>query len=206
MFGNGNARILVGENMILPYIAPLLNTLHVEKPEVFRHSLNVAYLTAEIYLRNYIGDLSLGIEKSGIKNIIQGALLHDIGKLKIDNKVFYKESKLTKEEQDLLKKHPQYGYEMIKEDPNISEETKEIVLCHHERLDGCGYPNQKKDLSHSIRLVNLCDRYDAMTENRPYRPKKDIYTALRILKEEINSAKIESDLDILLLLASIDER
>ena len=94
MLVSGNARILVSENAVRSNIAPLLNKLRKQKPEVFRHSLNVAYLVAEIFLRNYTDDLSLNIESDNFNEIVQGALLHDIGKLQIDDRVLLKQAEL----------------------------------------------------------------------------------------------------------------
>lgn len=202
MVVSGNARILVSENAILPYIAGYLNQLRIERPEVFRHSLNVAYLVAEIILRNYTDELSLTVEKDSLNDVIQGALLHDVGKLKVDNRVLLKESRLTDDEIELIRQHPIFGYDLLNENSEISELTKQIVLSHHERPDGTGYPYHIKNLSNSVKIVSICDKYDALTENRSYRPKKDLYTALKIILEEQD----EADFDMLLLLASINEK
>lgn len=202
MLVSGNARILVSENAILPHVAPLLNQLRNEKPEVFRHSLNVGYLVAEIILRNYTEDLSLTVEKDSLNDVIQGALLHDIGKLNIDNRILLKESPLTDEEIDIVRQHPVYGYHMIERDDRFSVTTKNIILSHHERPDGLGYPNHITDINNSVKIVSVCDKYDALTENRSYRPKKDLYTAFKIIMEEQDSA----DFDMLLLLASVNEK
>lgn len=202
MLVSGNARILVSENAILPSVAPYLNSLRAEKPEVFRHSLNVAYLVAEIILRNYTEDLSLSVEKDSLNDVIQGALLHDIGKLRLDNRILLKESPLNEEEIEEIRKHPLYGYQMLERDTSLSIVTKNIVLSHHERPDGSGYPYHIKDISNSVKIVSICDKYDALTENRSYRPKKDLYTAFKIILEEQD----ESDFDMLLLLASINDK
>lgn len=202
MIVSGNARLLVCENAILPQVAVYLNRLRSEKPEVFRHSLNVAYLVAEICLRNYISDdLDLSIEKDSMNDTIQGALLHDIGKLNIDNRILLKQHALTPEEITELRNHPLYGYEMIKDDP-VPDIVKEIVLKHHEKSDGMGYPNGITEIRNEIKIVSICDKFDALTENRSYRPKKDIYTAFKILLED----QTYDDLDIFLLLASINEK
>lgn len=202
MIVSGNARLLVSENAILPYIAKYLNQLRVEKPEVFRHSLNVAYLVAEIILRNYTEDLSLTVEKDSLNEVIQGALLHDIGKLKIDNAVLLKSSQLSSDDIDLIRQHPLFGYEMLKDDAEISDTTRNIVLSHHERTEGTGYPNCIKVMDNSIKLVSICDKYDALTENRSYRPKKDLFMAFKIIMEEQD----EIDRDMILLLASVNEK
>lgn len=202
MLVSGNARILVSENAVRSNIAPLLNKLRKQKPEVFRHSLNVAYLVAEIFLRNYTDDLSLNIESDKFNEIIQGALLHDIGKLQIDDRVLLKQTELTDADREEIKKHTVYGYNMIKDEDCFTDLAKQIVLMHHEKPNGTGYPHGTKNIPSEVKIVTICDKYDALTENRAYRPRKDLYTAFKIIFDEQD----KEDLDMLLLLASINEK
>lgn len=206
MFISDNARLLVNENQIEPNIAPYLYRLKTERKEVHLHSLNVAYLVAEILLRDFKGELGelTEADKVPLNEVVQGALLHDIGKLKIDNAILLKDKELSSKEYEEIKKHPLLGYEMIKDNPQLSDITKQIVLSHHERADGKGYPYGITNIDNSIKIVNYCDRYDAMTEDRKYRAKKSVYTALRILKDEIIETQNESDFDFLMLLASVN--
>lgn len=202
MFVSNNARIIVSENLVLPQIAPFMNDLRQTRPEVFVHCLNVAYLVAEISLRNYNEDLFLPIERDSIHEVVQGALLHDIGKMEIDNAVLLKHEALTENEVEEIKLHPVYGYDMVKDNPDLSDLTKDIILSHHERADGLGYPNGVKDIKNEVKLVSICDKYDALTEHRSYRRKKDTYTAFKIIAQEQNL----EDLDVLLLLASVEDK
>ena len=200
MLVSSDARLLVSQNAILPSVAKYLNRLNTERYDVFRHSLNTAYLVAEMLFRDYSDDLL--ITKNEWDDIIKGALLHDVGKLEIDNKILLKKSALTDKEIDEIHQHPIYGYNIVKDDEGLSDMTKEIILSHHERSDGSGYPNGKTDIPDFVKIVGICDKYDALTENRSYRPKKDLVTTFKILMEEQN----EVDLDMFLLLASISEK
>ena len=202
MLVSSDARLLVSENAVIPNVAEYLNKLRKHRHEVFCHSLNTAYLVAEILFRNYSDNLSLIIKKKDWNNVVQGALLHDIGKLKIDNDILLKKSSLSDKEIEEIHKHTIYGYDIVKSDKKLSSMTKEIVLSHHERCDGTGYPNKVMDIPDYVKVVGMCDKYDALTENRSYRPKKDLFTAFKILMEE----KSEIDFDMFLLLASISEK
>jgi HD-GYP domain-containing protein (c-di-GMP phosphodiesterase class II) len=102
-----------------------------------------------------------------------GALLHDIGKLKIPEEILKKPSQLTVEEFEEIKKHTTYGYEILKNFENISMESAFIALGHHERFDGSGYPLQLRgeNIYQFARIVAVADVYDALTSDRVYRKK-----------------------------------
>ncbi|WP_069998619.1 HD domain-containing phosphohydrolase [Cellulosilyticum sp. I15G10I2] len=122
-------------------------------------------------------------------------ILHDIGKIGIPESVLNKVEKLTQEEYDLIKKHPVIGYDMIKE-VEFLKESSEILLQHHERIDGKGYPYHLTD--HQIRIeakiLAVADAYDAMSSFRIYR--SDVLTDQEIVKELINSKGKQLDAHI----------
>ena len=97
-------------------------------------------------------------------------LLHDIGKVAIDENILNKPGKLTNEEWEELKRHPEIGYRILSS-ANDMAEIAEYVLAHHERWDGKGYPFgiRGTDIPISARIVALADAFDAMTTDRPYR-------------------------------------
>lgn len=101
-----------------------------------------------------------------------GSLLHDIGKLAIPEKILTKPGKLLEEEYMFIKQHSQFGYELIKEIPNM-DKAKEIVLYHHESYDGNGYPKGLKgeEIPLLARIVCIADAYDAMTSKRIYKSR-----------------------------------
>lgn len=130
------------------------------------HSLDVciySLITAKALRLNYEDTVKLGI----------GAILHDVGKLKIPEGILNKKGKLNEEEFLEVKKHSKYGYDILMKCPQISYDVLKIVLQHHERCDGSGYPNQKKsDEIHKLsKIVAVADIYDALTSDRVYQKK-----------------------------------
>lgn len=112
----------------------------------------------------------IGLSRGELYELKHGSLLHDIGKLNIPELVLTKPGRLTDEEYILIKNHSLYGHNLVKEIPNLNL-AKEIVLYHHERVDGTGYPDGLKgnDIPLLARLVCIADAFDAMMSRRPYR-------------------------------------
>jgi len=104
------------------------------------------------------------------KTLVMGAWLHDIGKLAIPDAILLKPASLTAEERSIMRAHVQIGYDLVKRIPFLSD-AAEIVLTHHERWDGSGYPRGMKgtDIPYGARIFAVADALDAMTSNRPYR-------------------------------------
>lgn len=135
----------------------------------YRHSINVA-----IYC-NILG-YWINMDNDDIKIVSVAGLLHDIGKSKISKSIIQKihrfsEKSLNEKELMELKKHPQYGYDMIK-NQDIDEEIKNAILMHHEKIDGCGYPQGIKDndISSFAKMVAICDSYDLMIDREKMSP------------------------------------
>ncbi len=107
-----------------------------------------------------------------------GSILHDIGKIHIRETTLFKETPLTGEEWEEIKKHPVNGAEMIKDIPYLSHAIP-IVRHHHERWDGSGYPDRLAGEAIPIeaRIVAVADAFDAMTSERPYSPSRDLEDA-----------------------------
>jgi putative nucleotidyltransferase with HDIG domain len=105
-----------------------------------------------------------------IERLNMAALLHDVGKIGVDDQILNKPGKLTKEEFDTIKTHPLIGYNILKDIKSL-ESILPIVRHHHERYDGKGYPDCKKaeELSLDVFIIQLADSIDAMTTDRPYR-------------------------------------
>lgn len=118
-----------------------------------------------------------------------GSLLMDIGKIKIPNSILQKSTPLSQLEIEAIKKHPVIGYQLIKDNKEIDEISKRIVLMHHEQYDGKGYPlgvdNSKIDIF--TKIASLCDAFDAMTTERPYRPPIPIRVAIEEILKNIGS-------------------
>lgn len=145
----------------------------------YRHSVNVTILTI-------LTSKAMGYTESEIEEIALGALLHDIGKALVPSELLKKKGRLTDEEQLIMKDHPELGYQLVKEMDTIPESVKQIIRMHHEKMDGSGYPNGKKglDIPKHVRLITVCDMYDAMTTTRSYRKKMPLHTALEILMKD----------------------
>jgi HD-GYP domain-containing protein (c-di-GMP phosphodiesterase class II) len=113
----------------------------------------------------------LDLSESETKQAGMAGLLHDIGKAGIDNAVLNKPGALTEDEFTLVKSHPQRGYEMLMQG-NISDEVVlDVCLHHHEKVSGLGYPHKLKadEISLFAKMGAVCDVYDAVTSNRPYK-------------------------------------
>ncbi|HCD72439.1 MAG TPA: hypothetical protein DEQ04_07805, partial [Thermovirga lienii] len=118
-------------------------------------------------------------------SLAMGAVLHDIGKTKIPLKVLNKPGKLSPEEWQLMQQHVTFGYQMVKDTPNLMPTSKAIVAHHHRFLDGSGYSAQGvqdlESIPNHVRIVTISDIYDAIVSERPYHVAALPYHALKIL-------------------------
>jgi putative nucleotidyltransferase with HDIG domain len=112
----------------------------------------------------------LGLDQSYLGDIEVAALLHDIGKIGISDAILNKPAKLTAEEYELMKKHPEFGWAVLRQVPGM-ERASLIILHHHESYDGKGYPGGLKgeEIPIGSRIVSVIDAFDAMVSSRPYR-------------------------------------
>ena len=116
-----------------------------------------------------------------------GFFLHDVGKVSIDPSIITKPGKLTAGEMQEMRRHPSLGYKLLHETKQLTEESKIIVLQHHERVDGTGYPKGLRggDIHIYGRICSIADVYDALTSDRPYRRKLPPFEALKIMHDEM---------------------
>ena len=132
----------------------------------YKHCLRVAMLATSVAYQ-------LNLSKKDTKEVIVSALLHDIGKSSIDHDIIIKPSKLTDSEFAEIKRHPYIGYNVLKNSGNntFTGNIMSGVLFHHEKYDGTGYPTGMKgrDIPLIARIIAVCDVFDALTSNRPYR-------------------------------------
>lgn len=124
----------------------------------------------------------LGLEEAELQNLEVAALLHDIGKVGIPDSILKKPGKLDPEEYALMKKHPEYGWAVLRMLPGFERASLDI-LHHHESVDGKGYPAGLKDTEIPIvsRIVCVIDAFDAMVSSRPYRAGLPVEEAARRL-------------------------
>jgi len=113
----------------------------------------------------------LGLTGNDLKEVGLAGLLHDVGKMMIDDAVLNKPGKLTDEEFNIIKEHPRKGWELLKDSPEITATALDVCLHHHERVDGTGYPERisGEQLTLFSRMGAVCDVYDALTSNRCYK-------------------------------------
>lgn len=124
-----------------------------------------------------------------------GALVHDVGKIGVPDNVLTKPARLTDEEYEIVKMHPEWGQKII-EQIGLFHECVPIVRWHHERLDGSGYPDRKRahELSILVRIVSIADTFDAMTSNRAYRSGMEVEKALGILQTCADKGELDAQL------------
>ncbi|SHJ68506.1 HD-GYP domain-containing protein [Tepidibacter formicigenes] len=151
-----------------------VNQLRTVDDYLYEHSLNVAVSCI------YTGIL-LKYDKTKLQKLALGALLHDIGKTFVDPNILNKPSKLTIEERKEVEKHPELGYRFIYDNygNEISTLSKQIILQHHEKWNGKGYPNQLsgEGIYELARICSIADVFDALTADRVYRKAMPIYVA-----------------------------
>ena len=154
-------------------LAGVFRMLGFRRYETFQHSKRVA-----AYSRLFGEHCRLTRPELG--HLELGALLHDIGKIGIPRNVLLKPESLNEEEWRVMKTHPQIGYGLLSEFPAFQEEAR-IVLSHHERFDGKGYPRGKsgKEIPVGARIFSIVDTLDAITSDRPYRPAQPFSNAQR---------------------------
>jgi len=127
----------------------------------------------------------MGLPPKRIQVIRDAALLHDIGKIGIDDSILRKPSVLTEDEMRIIQTHPTIGVNIIK-DNDFSEAVRKAILHHHERYDGKGYPDGTKENEIEIEayILGVADAFDAITTNRVYRRARTAEEALKIIDEE----------------------
>jgi HD-GYP domain-containing protein (c-di-GMP phosphodiesterase class II) len=118
----------------------------------------------------------IGLTESKLKMLYNASLLHDVGFLKINPSLLIKPSPLDLEK---LKTHPSYGYEMLKS-ISLWDDSAELILSHHERYDGTGYPMLKKaeDIPLGARILCVAEVFDVLTSKTSYRKQMDIKSAM----------------------------
>lgn len=127
---------------------------------------------------------AMGWSEEQLGSLSKGAHLHDIGKLGIPDGILLKPGALTAEERTLMQRHVQIGYDLVKDIAFLAD-AAEIVLTHHERHDGGGYPRGLKgdEILPSARIFAVADSFDAITSDRPYRRASSFEAGLQIIRE-----------------------
>jgi cyclic di-GMP phosphodiesterase len=148
----------------------------------YTHSVNVGFFS--VMLAKAVFKRS---DNHNMHELGAGFFLHDIGKVRIDASIINKPGKLTDAEMATMKSHPYQGYLILKETNQLTEECMFIVMQHHEREDGTGYPRMLRgDEIHTYgRICCIADVYDALTAERSYKQRLNTFDALNLMKEKL---------------------
>lgn len=130
-----------------------------------------------------------------LRKMAAGFFLHDLGKCKIPLEILNKPGSLDPAEWQTVQQHPRDGYEILTETGHMTDEARIIILEHHEKDDGSGYPQRmsSRDIHPYARICRLADVYEALTSDRPYHTRQTTYNALKLMKEKI-LADMDQDL------------
>jgi len=142
------------------------------------HCMNVGILAMAL-------GRQLGVGRKHVELLGLCGMLHDVGKMRLDQEILNKPGRLTEEEFEHVKLHVTFGYEELSQDPDMPQEVMKVALQHHERLDGAGYPKGALagGLDFYTRAVAIVDAYDAITSRRCYSSPRSSAEALKILYE-----------------------
>lgn len=130
---------------------------------------------------------SIGLDNASIKILIKGAFLHDVGKIGISDNILLKNGNLDKKEFEIMRSHVIKGVELVNQNSWL-EDAKDVILYHHEKYDGSGYPNGVKgqDTPLIARIFTIVDVFDALTSKRPYKEPYSYEKTIPILKDGYN--------------------
>ncbi|MDX2083940.1 MAG: HD domain-containing protein [Candidatus Melainabacteria bacterium] len=145
----------------------------------YHHTLEVAAVSAALAAFT-------GMDRRSIQEVTQAALLHDLGKLLIPKSIMFKAGRLTDQEFDVMKLHPELGYRIIKQELKLPAALALPALEHQEMNGGGGYPHNKKgdDIHPYSQIVKIADVYDALTSRRPYKDPIPSQKAIQIMRSE----------------------
>ncbi len=160
-------------------ILKFVSKLRAKDEYIYMHSINVAFYSMLIAK-------GLRLSEEGIYKAILSGLLHDIGKTKIPDHILRKPGRLSREEFEIIKKHPDIGYDIVENMKGINDDVKKAILQHHERMDGSGYPfgYLGKHINLYSRIVAVADVFDAMTTDRVYQGKSTPFQVINMFLTE----------------------
>lgn len=165
------------EEAFIDLVETTVRMMESVDPYTAKHQRMVARL-ADIVGRK------LELEDDQLQGLYVGGLLHDIGKMSLPSTILTKPGRLTSQEWDLIRSHPQRGYDVLL-DAKLPWPVADMALRHHERLDGSGYPGgiAGEQLSMDVRILGVCDVVEAMSSDRPYRAGLPVEAVLQELRE-----------------------
>lgn len=178
-------------------IAVDIGALKVSDEYTFKHSVDVATM-AMIVAKQY------GFDKKQVYEIGISGLLHDLGKSKIPNEVLNKPARLTEEEFEVMKQHSVFGYRILKDKKDISDQVRLGVLQHHEKVNGTGYPMGVTAAQMHVyaKILSVVDIYDALVTERPYKnafSQRDAVEMIMSMTQELDMDVMKSFLESMIL-------
>ncbi|MBY0754309.1 diguanylate cyclase [Clostridium sardiniense] len=175
------------EGELVTSIKALISVINAKDRYTYGHSERV------VFYSRLLGE-RLGLNEEDMRTLVYGAYMHDIGKINISKDILIKKMTLTNEEWSMLKEHPQSGVEIIKPVKSLRN-VAPIILHHHEKYNGTGYPCGLKgeEIPYLARILTVVDCFDAMTSNRPYNKRK---TYLQGIEEITAFSGIQFDPEI----------
>jgi len=161
------------------FLTALATSIDARDPYTSGHSQRVAFWGREIAN-------AIGLPKHQVDKVYFGGILHDVGKIGIEDHILNKDGRLSAEEFERIKRHTVIGYEIVKQ-AGVFEDLLPAVRSHHERIDGSGYPDKLKgeEIPLIARILAIADSFDAMVSDRPYRSGMPIDNALQQIEEGI---------------------
>lgn len=165
-----------------PFIYHKLDTIGCYDEYTYIHSNQVAYLAVAMGIK-------LGFSTRELVDLSISALLHDLGKCGIDKKILNKPDKLTKEEMEIMKKHPIIGAKMLENYETIDMGIINTILFHHENYDGSGYPFgiSRNQIPKEASILHIVDTFDALTSTRIYKPRYNEFMSVKLIKSDSGS-------------------
>ncbi|MCK4974196.1 MAG: HD domain-containing protein, partial [Sulfurimonas sp.] len=133
---------------------------------------------------------ALNLNDQRLLQLGTAALLHDVGYKKVDDSILNKDTPLSEQENKQVKKHTQYGVDILKQNHISDPYVIDAIMHHHERYDGSGYPEKltKDDISEFAAMISVCDVFDALTNNRPHRKEYSSFVALKMMMQDPSMA------------------
>ena len=168
----------------------LLSLVRIKRADeyTYMHSVAVSALMAQL-------SKTLGMDEAAQHQAATAGLLHDIGKVGVPNEILNKPGRLTEDEFKAVRNHPRNGHELLARGGEFDEVALDVCLHHHERIDGRGYPDRLKgdEITQFAKMGAICDIYDAISSNRPY---KSAWTPFESLRQMASWGKGHLDPDI----------
>jgi putative nucleotidyltransferase with HDIG domain len=174
----------------------LVNALDARDQETKGHSIRVSR-----YMLDIAREMGVTEGSQEWVDMQRGSLLHDVGKIGVSDSILLKPGKLTDEEWELMRKHPEIGYNMLSQ-VKFLQGPAELILAHHERWDGEGYPKglHEDEIPLGARIFSVVDTFDSMTSDRPYRKALTTLEAMneimRCSGSQFDPIVVEAFLDI----------